>query len=779
MSLERYLGFLQRWRAWVLIAVCLWVTLLGSGVRFLHFTTDYRVFFDQDDPHLKALEALHRTYTKDDTVLFILTPKDGRVFTPSTLASIAWLTKQAWRLPYAQRVDSLQNFQYTYAREDELAVEDFYRDPERLSDAELERLKRIGLDEPLLKNRLISPGADVTGVSVSVRLPGIDEEREVPLVVSHAKRLAAELAARDSNLEVRLTGGVLMSNAFPEASLHDLKTLMPAMAGLVFLVLYLLLRSGKATLVACLVILCAIASTMGLAGWLGVPISPPAAAAPNIILTVAVADSVHLLVSFLIAMQAGWLNPHPWSQVRLQAVEHAFRLNLGALFLTNFTTALGFLSLNFSDSPPFQDLGNLTALGVGFAFGYTLVLVPSLLLALPIKPGRPPLGQEGMVRLGEWVISRRWLFLLIMIGAIMGLGAFVPQNELNDDLIKYFSPATPFRQNAQYATKHLTGMYVMDYSLPAKGPGGVTEPEYLRVLDGFAAWYRNQPEVIHVFSLADILKRLNRNLHGDDPVWYRIPESRELAAQYLLLYEMSLPEGLELTDRINVDKSASRFTATLQNLSSREILNLERRARAWLQQHAPSYMQAKATGPNLIFAHIGQSNILGMILGTMVEFALIALVLVAALRSVGLGLLSLISNTVPALLAYGLWGIVNGQINMGLSVVASMTLGIVVDDTVHFLSKWQYARLVKGYDQIAAVRYAFTHVGVATLVFSLVLAAGFLVLTLSDFTINAQMGLLTAITIGFALLADLFLLPPLLLVGVAKKPREAMLEFGK
>ncbi len=772
--LERYLNFLKRWRLWVLTATCLLVAVLASGVRFLHFTTDYRVFFNREDPLLQALEALHRTYTKDDTVLFILTPKDGEVFTPPTLASVAWLTKQAWHLPYAQRVDSLQNFQYTYAREDELIVEDLYRDPEHLSKKELDRLKQIALDEPLLKNRLISPKADVTGVVVSVRLPGIDEEREVPQVVAQAQKLAAELAARDPNLEVRLTGGVLMSYAFPEASWHDLKTLVPLMAGLVLWALYLLLRSVQASLAASLAILCAIASTIGLAGWLGIPISPPAAAAPNIILTVAVADSVHVLASFLIAFQAGWLKPHPWHQVRLQAMEHALRLNLRPMFLTNFTTALGFLSLNFSDSPPFRDLGNLSALGVGFAFGYTLVLAPCLLLALSSQPGKPPVGQRGMVRLGEWIIARRRLCLTLMLGAVLGLGALVPENELNDDLIKYFSSATPFRQNAQYATEHLTGMYVMDYSLPAPGPGGVTEPEYLRVLDEFAAWYRKQPEVIHVFSLADILKRLNRNLHADDPVWYRIPESRELAAQYLLLYEMSLPEGLELTDRINVDKSASRLTATLKNLSSQEMLDLERRAQAWLEQNAPAYMQAQATGPNLIFAHIGQSNILGMILGTAVEFALIALVLVAALRSVGLGLLSLISNTVPALLAYGLWGGLNGQINMGLSVVASMTLGIVVDDTVHLLSKWQHAR-AKGYDRIEAVRYAFAQVGVATLVFSLVLAAGFLVLTWSDFTINAQMGLLTAITISFALAADLFFLPPLLLIGVAE-PKQAVLK---
>lgn len=775
ISLERYFEFLHRRRAWVIAAASLIVALLGSGMRFLHFTTDYRVFFDQDDRRLKALDALHRTYSKDDTVLFILTPKDGQVFTASTLASVAWLTKQAWHLPYIQRVDSLQNFQYTYARGDELVAQDLYRNPERLREAELEQLKQIALNEPLLKNRLISPGADVTGVNVSVRLPGVDEEREVPQVVAAAERLAAELAVRDPNLEVRLTGGVLMSYAFPQASLRDLKTLVPAMAVLVGLVLYFLLRSALATWIACLTILCAVASTMGLAGWLGVPISPPAAAAPNIILTVAVADSVHVLVSFLLAMQAGWLMPCPWTQVRKKAAEQAFRLNLKPMFLTNFTTALGFLSLNFSDSPPFRDLGNLTALGVGFAFAYTLVLVPCLLVTLPIRPERAPLGQNGMVRLGEWVIARRRLVMTLMLGVVVGLEAFLGRNELNDDLIKYFSATTPFRQNAEYATEHLTGMYVMDYSLPASGPGGVTEPEYLRVLDEFAAWYRQQPEVIHVFSLADIIKRLNRNLHGDDPNWYRIPESRMLAAQYLLLYEMSLPEGLELTDRINVDKSASRFTATLKNLSSREMLDLERRAQVWLARHAPAYMQAQATGPNLIFAHIGQSNILGMILGTVVEFTLIALVLVVALRSVGLGLLSLISNTVPALLAYGLWGIVHGQINMGLSVVASMTLGIVVDDTVHFLSKWQHARL-RGFDRIGAVRYAFTQVGVATLVFSLVLAAGFLVLTLSDFTINAQMGLLTAITIGFALLADLFLLPPLLLVGVTKAPEQAMLE---
>lgn len=777
MGLKCYLGFLQRWRWWVLTATCLLVAALASGVRLLHFTTDYRVFFSQDDPLLKVLDALHRTYTKDDTVLFVLTPKDGKVFTPSTLASVAWLTSQAWHLPYAQRVDSLQNFQYTHAEGDELIVEDLYRDPEHLSEAELSRLEQIALDEPLLRSRLISPKADVTGVSVSVRLPGMDEEREVPEVVAYAKRLAVALQARDPNLEVRLTGGILMSNAFPEASQHDLKTLMPAMIGLVFLVLYLLLRSALATLWAFLTIMFAIASTMGLAGWLGFTISPPSAAAPNIILTVAVADCVHVLVSFLIALKAFWLSPQGWAKVQFGATLRSLRLNLVPVFLTSLTTALGFLSMNFSDSPPFRDLGNITALGVGFALLYTLTFLPALMLAVPIRPLRASAqGRTGMQTLGAWVIARRRGLLVATTGLALGLGVWMPANELNDDLIKYFSTATPFRQDTEYATEHLTGMYVMDYSLPASGPGGITEPAYLRALAAFADWYRQQPEVIHVYSLPDLFKRLNRNLHGDDPAWYKIPESRELAAQYLLLYELSLPEGLELTDRINVDKSASRFTATLKNLSSKEMLDLEQRARAWLAHHAPPYMHAPATGPNLIFAHIGQRNIHSMILGTLVAFAVIALTLVVALRSVGLGLLSLIPNLVPALMAFGLWGIVHGQVNLGLAVVAGMTLGIVVDDTVHFMSKWLHARRTEGCDAVAAVRYAFAQVGGAMVITSLVLMAGFGVLTLSDFTINAQMGLLTAITIGFALLADMLMLPPLLLVWAAWQPTEAILE---
>ena len=320
----------------------------------------------------------------------------------------------------------------------------------------------------------------------------------------------------------------------------------------------------------------------------------------------------------------------------------------------------------------------------------------------------------------------------------------------------------PFRQDTEYAEKHLTGIYLLEFSLPAGSEGGITEPDYLRKVDAFAQWLRKQPEVMHVSVFTDIMKRLNKNLHGDDPAWYRLPDNRELAAQYLLLYEFSLPFGLDLNNQINVKKSATKLSATLHFLSSEELLALQKKAQDWLQRNAPElYMEAAS--PTLMFAHIGHRNIRAMLEGTFIALVLISVVLTLFLRSLRIGLLSLVPNLAPIGMGFGLWGLFVGQVGLAISVVGSMTIGIVVDDTVHFLSKYLRARREQGATPEEAVRYAFHTVGTALWVTTLVLMLGFGVLALSEFKLNGDMGLLTAVTIGLALLADFFFLPPLLM----------------
>ena len=767
---EHYFNALVKGR-WAIIIVTLIIAgVLSSGARFLSFTNDYRIFFSDDNPQLLALDRLQNTYTKDDTVLFIITPKDGNVFTTQTLTSIEELTYSAWDIPYTQRVDSLQNFQHSYSDNDELIIQDLYVDASSLSEEQLSSIATIALAEPLLNGRLISKDRKVTGIHLTAQLPGLDEQTEFPEVANYARKLARELEAKDPNLTVRLTGGIMIGNAFPEASLHDIETLIPVMFAIVFIVLGVMLRSLSAMIWALVVIILSITMTMGTAGWLGIALSPPSAGASNIVLTVAVADCVHMLVSYLHSMRKGWGNRLSWKQQRIEASRDSLAMNLNPIFITSITTALGFLSLNFSDSPPFHDLGNIVAMGVVYAFLLSVVFMPALMMVMPIKV-RPykTQGNKFMHTFSRFVIASRHYLLVGMLIIIGILISFIPKNELNDDLIAYFSPDNTFRSDTDYATEHLTGMYVMEYSLGAETSGGINSPQYLTVINAFANWYRLQPEVLHVYSIADIQKRLNKNMHDDDETFFKMPSSQELAAQYMLLYEMSLPEGLDLNDRINVDKSASRLTATIKSISSSEMLALQVRADDWLKENAPKFMWADATSPNLIFAHIGESNINSMLKGTVIALVLISLTLIFALKSIKLGLLSILPNLIPAGMAFGLWGLIDGQINLAISVVASLTLGIVVDDTVHFLSKFQYALKELNKTRVEAVEYAFIHVGTALWITSVVLIAGFLVLTLSDFQLNAKLGLLTAITISFALIADFLFLPPLLMLIKDKK----------
>ena len=744
-------------RRWLLF--CAALGLLGvaaGGARFLGFSNDYRVFFSRENPQLLAFEELQNTYTKSDNVLFALAPADGEVFSPQTLAAVEWLTEQAWQIPYSIRVDSITNFQHTRAEGDDLIVEDLVSGAADYDPRQLQAVRAVALHEPLLVNRLIAPDGRVTGINVTIQLPGVDPAAEMPEVVDFSRRLAARFEQRFPPIDTHLTGVVLLNNAFSENSLKDMSTLVPLMFGVIVMILVMLLRSFWGTLATVLVIGLSIVTAIGTAGWLGIRLTPPSASSPTVIMTLAVADCVHLLVTFLQRLRH--------TPDRRTAMVEALRVNLQPIFLTSLTTAIGFLSMNFSDAPPFRDLGNIVAIGVLAAFVYCVTLVPALMIALPVRaPAASNRSVAMMDGIADFVVRHRVAVLAGMGLLVVGLTLVIPRNQLNDEFVKYFDERVPFRVDTDFTTEHLTGLYNIAYSLGAGGSGGISEPGYLRTLDAFADWFHRQPEVIHVNSLADTMKRLNRNLHGDDPDWYRIPDSRELAAQYLLLYEMSLPYGLDLNNQINIDKSATRLDVLIKSLSSNATIALEQRAQQWLADNAPAGMQTHGSSPAIMFSHIGSRNIRSMLTGTTVALVLISLILVVALRSLRIGLISLVPNLVPAGMAFGLWGLLVGQVGLALSVVTGMTLGIVVDDTVHFLSKYLRARREEGLSSADAVRYAFHTVGSALWTTSVVLIAGFLVLTYSPFEINASMGLLTAITIALALLADFLLLPTLLM----------------
>jgi len=309
-----------------------------------------------------------------------------------------------------------------------------------------------------------------------------------------------------------------------------------------------------------------------------------------------------------------------------------------------------------------------------------------------------------MRHLGSWVVEKRKIILPVFALVSILLVMWVPKNQLNDVFVNYFDESVEFRVDTDYATKYLTGTYTIDYSLDSGATQQVSDPKFLQQVEDFANWYREQPEVLHVTSITDTFKRLNRNMHGDDLAWYKLPENNKLAAQYLLLYEMSLPYGLDLNNQIDLDKRTTRMSVILKTISSSQILALEERANAWLKANTPN-MVADGASPAVMFSHIGMRNIQSMLTGTTIALVLISGVLIFSLRSFKYGIISLIPNILPAAMAFGIWAIFVGEIGLSLSIVTAMTLGIVVDDTVHFISKYMRARHEKDLDSMDAVRF--------------------------------------------------------------------------
>jgi len=740
------------WRIFLLSIVVIMFT--ASGARFLEFTNDYRVFFSEDNPELKAFEAMQDIYTKTDNVLFVVEPENGDVFSKKTLDVIEQLTDQSWQIPYSTRVDSITNFQHTIAQDDDLQVSDLVENALESTDNELAYVRYVALNEPLLVNRLVSQQAHVTGVNITIQLPG-KTLTEVPEVANFARQIAAEIEATHPEHKIHITGLAMMNNAFGESSQNDMQTLVPIMFLTIIVVLGVLLRSVSAVLGVVIMISSTIMFAMGGMGWLDWKLTAATAGIPTILMTMAVADTVHLLVTFLHNMRSG--------ETRIEAMKDSLRINLQPIFITSITTAIGFLSMNFSDVPPFHDLGNVVAIGVMFAFVLSVTLLPALMMILPIRvKATKQKDGHAMMRLSDFVIANQKLLLWGM--GLLGIAiiSFVPQNRLDDQFVEYFDETVDFRQATEFSNDNLAGIYTLQYSLNQGESGGVSDPAFLQSVESFSQWLRTQDEVMHVQSITDTFKRLNKNMHNDDPAQYRLPESRELAAQYLLLYELSLPYGLDLNDQIDIDKAQTRINITLTNLHTEEMLAMENRVSSWLSENEQQ-VNFTVASPNLMFAHIGKRNVSSMLIGTTIALIIISFILVIALRSTRIGLISLAPNLIPAGMAFGLWGMTVGMVGMSLSVVAGMTLGIVVDDTVHFLSKYLRARREKGLDAEQAVSYAFNTVGIALWVTSLVLVLGFFVLGQSHFALNADLGAMAAITIAVALIMDFLFLPPLLM----------------
>lgn len=766
MKIETHLSdyLLSPRRYWLLGGVLLFVLFSMIGLKNMGLASDYKIFFNEDDQDLKTLERMQSTYTTTDNIFIMLKPNQGSIYNKETLHLVHELTHALWRTPHVSRVDSLSNFPYSSATQETISVEEFIALDDKLTPERITFIADKASKERDLVNTLVTEDGLYTAINATILLPGNNHKTEILEVTEAVNTLITQYQQNYPEHDFFVTGIVMMNGAFFKAAKKDFITLIPLMMLFVLIAAGLILGSLSAAGSILVVTLLSLLGSLGLAGWLGIQLSAPSVSAPIIMFTVIIASSIHIISYMRRQVNKGITQE--------QAVLQSYQHNMKPIMVSHLTTIIGFLSMNYSDSPPFRDLGNIVALGVLFSLLLSFTILPYFLLKLKLTPKKS--ASSFIFRkvdyLSEQVIRYQRVILFSLIPTSLLLMGLSSLNYLNDDLIKYFDESVKFRADSEIVNDHFSGLSNIDYSISSNQENGIFHKDYLSFVEHFETWLLTQPKVVTTSSPLHRIKDLNRLMQGGNQQFYRLPDNAAMAAQNFLLYEMSVPFGKDVNNQISFDKSSFKLTVRLNNMSSQEIIVFENKVNTWLQINKPDSITVDHSSPALIFAHIGQSSTVSLLKGAFMALILVSLALILIFRSFYIGLLSLIPNLLPLGAAFGAWYLLQGHISMGLAGVSAMVIGIVVDDTVHFL--YQYTNALKnGLSPEESIKTTFSNTMSAIVISSLLLIVGFLLLTTSSFEKNAQMGLLTSITIILALLFDSLLLPALALRFLRKIPK--------
>jgi hypothetical protein len=728
------------------------LVVLVAGIPRLQISWDDRGFFGNRNAEFARIRALEDLYSGAQSLLFMLVPPEGEAFTPDTLEVLRDITRAAWQIPYALRVDSPANHTQSRAEGDDILVEPLLPEEGAITPAMAETFREDTRRNPELLDSLVARDGGAFGIRVAIALPEDDRAARAETADYVAKAVAGWKAAHPG-FDVRVTGALLGGMTMAQATRDDLVTLVPLATVVVFALLLAMVRSLVCAAVSGAVVVSGTLATLGLAGWLGIELTAGTAISPVSVMVLIAASCIHVSLS--------WIRRLPGAPPR-EAAAQSLAENLGPVVVTNLTTALGFLCLNFSDSPPLRDMGNIVAFGLLYGMAAVLLFLPLALARGPARPPRrQPIPPEMMRALAGRVIRHRrpLLVLFPLVTALSVVG--VLRIGFDDSIFRYFDDRYAFRQDADAIQERLTGLESLQFSFTAPEGTNVFDPDFLRRVERFQDWLEAQPEVVASGAIVGILKRLNQALNRDDPAFHRLADSREANAQLMMFYELSLPVGRDLNGVIDINRRATLLTAVLRTDHAREVRGLAARADAWLAGNEPA-LEGRATGGSIAFARLSQRNNAQMLWGLGAVLLMVSGVMLFTLRSLRYGLISLVPNVLPALLAFGFWGFTVGDVNLGSTIVTTMTFGIVVDDTTHLLMHYLRRRRA-GAGAEAALRETFAGVGPAIVITSLALMVGFAIMMLSGFAVNQHVGMLTLFVIGFALLADLFLLPPVLL----------------
>ena len=737
------------------ILFCL-VLLIASfrGVGGIAFSPDMEQFFPEDYPISENHAHIEDTFYSSDSVIIAIGVDEGTVFNPRILNLIEEITDKAWSTPHSIRVDSLSNFSFVRVEVDDLVVEPFIEESLEWDQKKINERSTLIEKEEQAYGTILSKDKKTTFINISIDAPRDDVEKEYAESMEHIFAFMDPLKKEYPEADMRYAGIVYIEYLSPLIVKAEMPILIPTLLFVILLSLFILLRNVVAVISSLVVIVFSVITSVGILGHFNSTVSQPFLMVPILVATLAVADCVHLF------------NVYFQSKLEKNAKDSiikSLRLNLEPLLLTSLTTSIGFLCLNLAPIPALRVVANGIVIGVVAAFVFSIFFLAPLMSFFNVKASSQIENQTKLSkRVGQFSLKNRKKIIWLVPLFSAFLMSFIPLNETKDNPMEFYSERfTSVAEDTKWLAKRLGGTFLVTYEYVSEDL--VSDPEYLRQLDELTTWLENQDEVLSVNSLSKIIKNLNRTLNGDDQSWYVIPQDSELVAQYLFFYEMSLPFGLDLTSTINQERTSTKVTVSLKEIDSKAFIEFYDRVDDYASLSIVSGNLSGGGGTRSVMAFMGMLLAEQLMYALIIGFIVITLAIALFYRSLSAGLITAIPNILPIGVAFGIWGIFSSNVSMLVSLGIGCTLGIVVDFSVHFLSKYLYARRRLSLSAEESVLYAFETVGFPLTIMTVSLCMGFAVLFLASFMPLRGFAGITMISFVAALIIDLLLFPAVLI----------------
>ncbi len=743
--MQKYIDFLDRFKYLIIVGVTITVALLSLSLKNLAYEGSYKIWFDKESSIMKNYEVFRSRFSGDDTFIVAFKDEQG-IFTQKAVDTILRLTKEFKKIEGVRKVDSLSNYQYISSEDDDIIVEDFLYGDENLT-----QKKKIALHDNLILKQLISKDGKTTMLALSLaENSGSDEAVNIAVFKKLQTLLKEE--SQKSGYRFYITGIPAVTASLVTISQGDAMLLMPLAVVVVILFLFFIFRTVLGVLIPSIVVVFTFLTVLSIQMLLGYKLNNFTVNIPSFVTAIAIADAMHLYLAWVYYKLKG--------KNTKEALIIALNSNLVPMALTSFTTAVGFATLGISVIEPISTLGIAITTGAVLAFVLTITIVPAIILTLNAEYKVKAVKIINLAHTeGYGAFIKRHdkkivlLFSVAMMFALYGL----TQLKVDSNSIKYFTKDTLVRSGADFVEKNLTGSMRYEIVLDSGKKEGAKEPEFLESIVVFEEKFREHfKNVRFTTSLKDIVQRMQKVVNPNAK--NILPKDKNLVAQYLLLYSMSLPQGMELNDKIDTQERYLRLTINSNIVDTSKDIEMIN----WVKNYftIKTIYTADVQGQTAIFAYMQSSVTDTLILSISMTLAIVAFTMLLIFRNIKMLWLFLIPNIAPIIFVGGVMGYLGISVDIGVAISAAVILGIAVDDTIHFFSKYFESIKSRNFEQ--SIDYILSHSGNAMILTTLILSFTFAIFGVSSFVPNVNFAIVTVSALNIALLFDLVLLPALL-----------------